>query len=605
MTATKHNQKINGIDLINWFHLGAQEVSSQRKYLNAINVFPVADGDTGTNLVTTLRAMVDHSIRISSFSDMMKNISESGIAHARGNSGIIFASYVNGLAISGASYEVVNLKEFSHIVHKAVDHLYQSVEDPVEGTMISVIRDWASFQFHNHERFETFQEMMSAAYQKAMESLEKTTSQLEVLSKNKVVDSGAAGFVRFLHGINRFFSGEGKTGDDEDWTMPGLTTAFFEEEENREATYCTEVFLSTESVDSNKSGDELSRELKTLLHPYGSSLIVSTAGDRTRVHIHTEEPATVVELLSPYGRLLEQKVDNMKWQEGVRKKRRHPVGILCDSIADLPREFLEEHQIFQLPLGILMNDTVYLDKQTMGLPELFRAIPKAETYPTSSQPEPSRVKAMLEQALELYESLIIITVSSKMSGTYQAIAKEVHDMDLLGKPVTVIDALTNSGAEGLLVKRAAELLDQGLSYDEVVEDIETSRRKTKIYVCLDTIEYMAKGGRISNTVGKVGMKVGLRPIVTIDDGGNGVPLGMGFSRRSLTRQIMKRVRKINEAEGVAAYSIVHADNLELAEDYQRLLTQMTGKGPAYISEISSIVAIHSGPGSVAICLLEN
>ena len=75
MATPNRIQKINGIDLINWFHSGVQEVSSHRSYLNSINVFPVADGDTGTNLVTTLRAMVDHSIRITSFSAMMKNIS--------------------------------------------------------------------------------------------------------------------------------------------------------------------------------------------------------------------------------------------------------------------------------------------------------------------------------------------------------------------------------------------------------------------------------------------------------------------------------------------------------------------------------------------------
>ena len=148
-------------------------------------------------------------------------------------------------------------------------------------------------------------------------------------------------------------------------------------------------------------------------------------------------------------------------------------------------------------------------------------------------------------------------------------------------------------------------MDLGLSHEEVVEDIERTIDKTKIYVCLDTIEYMAKGGRISNTVGKVGMKLGLRPIVTIDKEGNGVPLGMGFSRKSLTRQILKKVKRIHETAGIKTYSIVHADNLELALEYERLLSQMTGKAPDYITEISAIVAIHSGPGSVAICLLEN
>jgi uncharacterized protein len=155
-----NRQVINGDDIINWFDSGAQEVNFHHKYLNAINVFPIADGDTGTNMVATMRAMVENSIRIQSFSAMIRSISESGLASARGNSGILFASYVNGLAVNAASYEAVSIKEFSNIVHKALDHLYQAIENPVEGTMITVIRDWAVFLFHHHEKYNSFQELL-------------------------------------------------------------------------------------------------------------------------------------------------------------------------------------------------------------------------------------------------------------------------------------------------------------------------------------------------------------------------------------------------------------------------------------------------------------
>jgi fatty acid-binding protein DegV len=121
----------------------------------------------------------------------------------------------------------------------------------------------------------------------------------------------------------------------------------------------------------------------------------------------------------------------------------------------------------------------------------------------------------------------------------------------------------NSGAQGLLVTRAAELLDQGYGHMETVREIESLISKTKIYVCLQTIEYAVLGGRISNTVGKIGMKIGLRPIMTLNDQGGGATFGMAFSQKGITRKILGLVKKTVKSRGIEAYSIVHADNEKL------------------------------------------
>jgi len=569
--------------------------------LNAINVFPVADGDTGTNMVSTLQAMVEHSEPISSFSEMVHRIAEAGMAYARGNSGIIFASYVNGMAISGPSHDTVTISQFAEIVHKAVDYLYHVIENPIEGTMISVIRDWATFLFQNHRRYDRLQDIMAAATGEAMESVRRTPNQLAVLSKNKVVDSGAAGFAHFLQGITRFMKGERA---EDPRPQPAIPPLVATDEESGPYTFCTEVLLKTDGSADGKSPNDFEETLKRLLHPYGDSLIVSSLENRTRIHLHTDVPSKVVAQLKEHGRLLMQKADNMKLQNSIRKKRRHPVGIITDSIADVPADFLLEHQIPVLPLGLLMDETVYLDKTTIGLRELFSAIPKTDTYPTSSQPEPGRIREVLEYGLETYESLVVITLSSRLSGTYNAMLKELKQLDTGGKEVTVIDSRLNSGAQGLLVKRAAELLDQGYSHTETVRKIESLIPKTKIYVCLQTIEYAVLGGRISNTVGKIGMKIGLRPIMTLNAQGGGATFGIALSQKGITRKILGLAKKIVKSRGIEAYSIVHADNEKLAAQYRDKLSEIVGKPPEFITEISSVVAIHSGPGCVAVCLME-
>ncbi len=592
---------ISGIEILNWFHSGARAVKRQKKYLNAINVFPVADGDTGTNMVATLQAMVEHSPRVASFSTMIHRIAEAGTAYARGNSGIIFASYVNGMAINGVSHETVTISQFARIVHKAVDYLYHVVENPLEGTMISVMRDWAAFLFQNHHRYARLQDIMAASCEKAMESVRRTTDQLDILRKNKVVDSGAAGFAHFLQGINLFVRGDTAEEPQRQPSIPALSTT---EEESGLYAFCTEVLLETDASSDGKLQKDVEGTLRRLLHSYGDSLIVSSLENRTRIHLHTNVPAEVVARIRSYGRPLMQKADNMKLQNSIRKNRRHPVGILTDSIADLPADFLLEHQILGLPLGVLMDETVYLDKTTIGLKQLFSAIPKNDTYPTSSQPEPGRIRELLEYGLENYESLIVIAVSSQLSGTYNAILKELKQLDAEGKQVTVIDSRLNSGAQGLLVKRAADLLDQGSSHAETVKEIEGLIPRTKIYVCLQTIEYAVLGGRISNTVGKIGMKIGLRPIMTLNAKGGGATFGMAFSQKGIIRKILQLVEKTVRNHGIEAYSIVHADNEPLATECREKLTEIIGKPPEFTTEISSVVAIHSGPGCVAICLTE-
>jgi len=594
-------QVINGTDILALFKMGAQEVYANKKYLNSINVFPIADGDTGTNLATTMKAMVEKAHIEVNFSRMLHGMSVSGLENARGNSGILFASYIKGLALEGKIYEFINIKQFSNIAHCAVAHLYQAIENPVEGTIISVIRDWATFLFTNNEKYENFQDLLLKAYQTANESLQHTTTQLEILKVNQVVDSGAAGFVKFLNGMNHYFDG-GEVEESTPWKTD--TMKEIDIYDTNRYRFCTEVFLERPNTSSAFSDFDLNNKIKSELSPYGDSLIVSSQERKVRVHIHTDSPEIIVEILKEYGSLLEQKVDDMKLQKSVNLKRLSTIGILTDSIADIPEEFKLSNQIHTLPLGILLNDSVYLDKLTIKLKQLFIAIDNSATYPTSSQPEPGRVKVFLENLLEIYDSLIFITVSSKLSGTYQTISQELKKIDLKGKKVTVIDSHLNSGAQGLLVKAAADFRNKGYLYEDIVKEIKAMIPKTSIYVCLNTLEYAVRSGRVPNTIGKIGKIFGLRPIMTLDKNGNGATFGIGFSQKNITRKIFKLVKNILKRKGIKSYSIVHADNTALAFAYKKELTKIIGKEPEFIAEISSIIAIHSGLGCVAVSIIE-
>ncbi|MDP3448198.1 MAG: DegV family protein [Eubacteriales bacterium] len=591
-------QQANGFHLLDWFASGAEEVAAHKKYLNDINVFPVADGDTGTNLSTTLRAMVEKPARASSFAGMLQGISKSGIESARGNSGIIFASFVNGIALECQPAEAVDVREFSSIAYRAVKHLYEAVDHPVEGTLMSVIRDWASFLENNKDRFSGFRELFSSAYQSAFSSLEKTKEQIKVLKKHNVVDSGAAGFVRFLQGINLTFSRQRSVEmKEEAQSVPVITG-----EEETAFRYCVEALVDISDY-HERSHAALKEKIKHELSYLGDSLIVNHLDGRLKVHIHTNNPELVMERLAQYGPFIDQKADDMALQSRLRSMAQGGIGLLTDSIADIPDDYKLERAISTLPMGVMIDGSAYLDKFTMQLEQLFPRMGQKEGYPTSSQPEPGRIQALLSALTEQFDSLIVLSVSDRLSGTYQALVKAASVI-APDKKITVIDTRLNSGAQGLLVRAAAEMVAQGLPHEQVVERIKQMIPRTKIYVCLNTLAYAVRGGRVPDTIGKVGIKLGLRPIMTLDSSGNGAAFGVAFSQAGLTKKIIGLVQKTKQRKGIQAYSIVHGGNLALAKEYADKIARITGKAPAFITEISSVVALHAGPGTVAVCLVE-
>jgi len=459
---------------------------------------------------------------------------------------------------------------------------------------MSVIRDWAMFLDSNKERFTGFRELFSHAYQIAMTSLERTREQLQVLKKHNVVDSGAAGFVRFLQGVNLAFSRVRANEPAEDLESIPVITG----EEETAFRFCTEAL-----VDTSAFGAVDLDALKHELGQFGDSLIVNNRDGRLKVHLHTNTPERLMEKLATFGPFIEQKADDMALQNRLRALPRGGVGLLTDSVADIPDAFKLSHAVATLPMGVMIDGSAYLDKTTIQLEQLFTRMGQKEGYPTSSQPEPGRIQNILAQLTDHYDSLIVLSVADRLSGTYQAILKAASAF-APEKKITVIDTKLNSGAQGLLVKAAAEMAEQGLSHDEIVLRIEEMIPRTKIYVCLNTLAYAVRGGRVPNTVGKIGGLVGMRPIMTLDSAGNGAAFGVAFSQAGLTKKIFRLVKNAMERTGVAAYSIVHGGNAALANEYAEEITHITGKAPAFITQISSVVALHAGPGTVAVCFVE-
>jgi uncharacterized protein len=219
---------------------------------------------------------------------------------------------------------------------------------------------------------------------------------------------------------------------------------------------------------------------------------------------------------------------------------------------------------------------------------------------SSSQLNAEQIRTFLTPILARYTQVIVLTVSSEMSGTYSRFREVIADMQLPASRIALIDTKVNSGAQGLLVREAADLIARGLPLEEIVAAIEALKARTGILVSVLDIEPMARSGRISERVGKIMIRLGFKPLVTIDRDGKGTIKGIAFSEKRNRRLLLRELahRKL------AHYCIVHAGADDRVASLQQDLFTLTGTMPRYVTEISSVVTLFAGRGSVAVAFIE-
>ncbi|EAD5841975.1 TPA: DAK2 domain-containing protein [Listeria innocua] len=565
---------------------GAAEVISKKDELNRINIFPVADGDTGSNLASLMQAIIDNvSPREYSTKELLEEVASAALIGARGNSGMIFAQYLNAVAENYHHLESTFdglVEAFQKAVHKAYDALL----DPKEGTILSVMKAWSEALAGTYEQERSFQQSLLNAQRVAEQALINTEFQMAILRKNRLVDSGAKGFYYFIAGLTNAYCGG----------TVSTPNSYVEQETRQEHThfetsepiyrFCSE-FIIKEATISHQT-------LQEVLAPKGDSLVIAGNEKQIKIHIHTNEPQEILSLLSEFGKMTYQKVDDMRLQYEVTKNPREKIAIVTDSIADLPEDFLLEHQVHVLPMNILAGEENYLDKLTVG-PTLIQQKLAQQHKMSTAQPTIRTVDALLSFLENKYEHVLVIAVSAELSGTYQLIKQRIKALDLSPEWVRVIDSKLNSVAQGLLVKQAVELVEAGKPFDEVTQKIEQLIAQTFIYVAVADLAPMVESGRIPRILGRLAQKLSLYPIVSLDRNGEGKLIGVSFSQKQSMKKIIKKVAKLQLKE----LAITHVSSERDAKLWQKELEAKIG-GNSYLVDSSAAIAISAGLSSVAV-----
>lgn len=326
----------------------------------------------------------------------MESVADAALYGARGNSGIIFAQYFTGLSESVEDRMSISINEYVKASNEAVSYAYSAIEEPVEGTMITLMREWGEALTEETKKTKQLLDIFANAYARIEFALEQTKNQLEVLRKANVVDSGAKGFTCFVQGVLYYVrNGENiKIEDINIQDSKSIVDRQFDKDVdlghvcNSDFRYCTECLLRGENINTN--------EVKSFLQNKGNSLVIAGNKRKCRIHIHTNEPADVFEYLYQKGTIIYQKVDDMYKQEAIVEHQRSKIALVTDSIADLPQSFIDEYQIHVVHMDILFKDYIYMDKLTIHSNKLLELSEATEYMPTTSQPNPKQIENLYD-----------------------------------------------------------------------------------------------------------------------------------------------------------------------------------------------------------------
>jgi DegV family protein with EDD domain len=589
-------QTINGKNLYYSFIAGSGKIFENQTLMNKINVFPVPDGDTGTNLATTFRYILDHIKPDPSFTRVARSIANAALEGSRGNSGIIVAEFLTGFSKKLPDKPFIDVEKFAQILNNAVDQVYQAIENPIEGTIITVLREWTEYINLKKRKISDFFFLLQDSLKAAQKSLAKTQEQLEVLRKNKVVDAGAQGIVYFLEGISDFLK-EGNL-------KKILTLKAKKIEKSPELLhldqfnykYCTETIIEGEQLDKNF--------IKNKICHLGDSLVIAGSEKKVRVHIHTNSPAVFFHNLKNIGTLRWQKADNMAWQFQVAHNRKSDIALVTDSVCDLPPEILEKYQIYFLPISIFFGENHYLDKVTITPENFYNLLGESSDFPTTSQPNIKEFTDLYSFLSDHYSSIIAVHLSKELSGTWESSKSAAENVEKQsGKKITVLNSRHLSGSLGLIVYRIAEAIKKGLPHQQIVDQIENWINNSHILVSVKNLDTMVRGGRVSPMKGKIANLLNLKPIISLDENGKSILSEKAFSQKGNTKKVIRKISRMTKNKKIWKYSILHAHDIRSAEKYADQIKDTLGIPPEFIIDISPVVGLSAGLGALAVSLM--
>lgn len=294
---------------------GAANLRLHAKEINDLNVFPIPDGDTGDNMLLTMRGGVRQDDHPATLGESAERVAAGMLMAARGNSGVILSQFFEGIRKGFSGLPCADAAGVAAAFGLGVEQAYRSVMSPAEGTMLTVMREGVAYACLRQA--ETIEDFLLAFLEEAKRSLARTPELLPVLAKAGVVDSGGAGLICIVEGMLRALTGERSDSADfaESWSLRSDEPSFDAFDENSELTfgYCTELLLRLQCAKVDISSFDV-KVITDALQTIGDSVVAVKSGSMVKLHVHTAKPQKVLDLCQNYGEFLKVKIENMSLQ---------------------------------------------------------------------------------------------------------------------------------------------------------------------------------------------------------------------------------------------------------------------------------------------------
>ena len=490
-------EKINGLVLAEMIDLGSKNLAKNAEKINALNVFPVPDGDTGTNMNLSMSSGAKETAAnvVENIGELGKSFSKGLLMGARGNSGVILSQLFRGMSQHIADKKEVNAKEFAEAIQNGVSIAYKAIIKPVEGTILTVAREAAEAGMKAAENTTSVVEVMEAIYAEAQASLKRTPELLPILKEVGVVDSGGQGLVCVYQGFVAALKGEKIEGLEAVET--NVVDMQFEDDHDMDFMnpedivygFCTEFTVRLDKEKKEFNEDKFREDMSK----FGDSLLVISDSEFVKIHVHTETPGDVFNYGQQYGELIKIKSDNMREQhrEVLRKQEAKQVTA--------PKE-LKEQAMISISMGAGLSkvltsmgvDYIVEGGQTMNpsTEDIMKAIKEVNAKNIFIFPNNKNIQLAAKQAAELAEENVFVVESKTapqglaavMVYNPQATAEEnfANMQEVLSTVSTleVTHAVRDTNIEGVEIKkdefmgiRNGKIVVSNLSLNTVLEEL--------------------------------------------------------------------------------------------------------------------------------------
>ena len=490
-------EKINGLVLAEMIDLGSKNLAKNAEKINALNVFPVPDGDTGTNMNLSMSSGAKETAAnvVENIGELGKSFSKGLLMGARGNSGVILSQLFRGMSQHIADKKEVNAKEFAEAIQNGVSIAYKAIIKPVEGTIRTVAREAAEAGRKAAENTTSVVEVMEAIYAEAQASLKRTPELLPILKEVGVVDSGGQGLVCVYQGFVAELKGEKIEGLEAvetnvvDMQFEDNHDMDFMNPEDIVYGFCTEFTVRLDKEKKEFNEDKFREDMSK----FGDSLLVISDSEFVKIHVHTETPGDVFNYGQQYGELIKIKSDNMREQhrEVLRKQEAKQ--------ATAPKE-LKEQAMISISMGAGLSkvltsmgvDYIVEGGQTMNpsTEDIMKAIKEVNAKNIFIFPNNKNIQLAAKQAAELAEENVFVVESKTapqglaavMVYNPQAAAEEnfANMQEVLSTVSTleVTHAVRDTNIEGVEIKkdefmgiRNGKIVVSNLSLNTVLEEL--------------------------------------------------------------------------------------------------------------------------------------